>query len=216
MATVRGHAQLAEFLLLERGADPNHDGAGYTALHWAAGTWDSQTIRDYVMSVVQEGEWAALAGLQGQDKLDLIKALLVHGADPNVQATRPVPRFGCSFHDLLRVGGSSLGATPFLLATMVADVPVMRLLVEGGADPLFPTYDGTTPLMVAAGMTNIEEEHLTPGRDHVEAVTLCLELGADFNAANDLGNTEARRHQGACARWICSTTSLVGAELGWS
>lgn len=41
VATVRGHAAVAKFLL-DQSADPNADGSGYTALHWAAGTWEVQ------------------------------------------------------------------------------------------------------------------------------------------------------------------------------
>ena len=125
--------------------------------------WESQTTRDYVVSVVQEGEWGSLAGLQGEEKLDLIRALLAHGADPNAQTTLPVPRFGYSFHDGSPAGGSSVGGTPFFFAAMVADLPVMRLLVEGGAGPLLPAKDGTTPLMVASGLTNIEGGAHHPG-----------------------------------------------------
>ena len=188
VATVRGHSQLAAFFL-EQGADPNFDEAGYTALHWAAGTWESQTTRDYVVSVVRESEWGSLAGLHGEEKLDLITALLAHGADPNAQTTRAVPRFGWSYHAGSSVGGSSVGGTPFFFAAMVADLPVMRLLVEGGADPLTPATDGTTPLMVAAGLTNVEEEHTIPESRHLDAVKLCLELGADIEAKNEKGNT---------------------------
>ena len=192
IATVRGQAEFARFLL-EQGADPNVDAAGYTPLHWVAGTWESQTTHEYISAGVQPGdlksEWDALVGLQGQEKLDLIRALLAHGADPNARTTRPPIRFGYTFHNGSPAGGSSLGATPFLLAAMVGDVDVMRLLVEGGADPLLAADDGTTPLMVAAGMTNIEEEHAIPEERHLDAVKLCLELGADINAANDRGNT---------------------------
>ena len=41
VATVRGHADLVT-ALLDHGADPNADGAGYTALHWAAGAWETE------------------------------------------------------------------------------------------------------------------------------------------------------------------------------
>src|SRR5207253_3698418 len=40
IAIIRGYVDLAKFLL-EQGANPNADGAGYTALHWVAGTWDN-------------------------------------------------------------------------------------------------------------------------------------------------------------------------------
>ena len=39
VATVRGQVPLALFLL-EHGADPNVGDAGFTPLHWAAGTWE--------------------------------------------------------------------------------------------------------------------------------------------------------------------------------
>lgn len=191
VATVRGHAKLAEFLL-DQGADPRANGAGYTALHWVAGTWESQTTHEYNASPPQpagwKDEWKAMIGVQGQAKLDLIKALLAHGADPNARTTKLPPRFGYSFQSFVRAGGSLLGATPFLIASAVADVPVMRLLVAGGADPLIKTNDKTTPLMVASGMTAIEEEHDIPESRHLEAVKLTLALGAEINGENDLGN----------------------------
>jgi len=40
VATVRGHVPLALFLL-DHGADPNVQDAGFTPLHWAAGTWEN-------------------------------------------------------------------------------------------------------------------------------------------------------------------------------
>jgi hypothetical protein len=40
VATVRGKVPLALFLL-DRGADPNVIEAGFTPLHWAAGTWEN-------------------------------------------------------------------------------------------------------------------------------------------------------------------------------
>ena len=40
-----------------------------------------------------------------------------------------------------------IGATPFLLAAKSVDVPLLRLLLEHGADPKLTTEDGTTALM---------------------------------------------------------------------
>ena len=87
-----------------------------------------------------------------------------------------------------------LGATAFMLAAKVTDVEAMRLLLEAGADPTVPTADGTTPLMVAAGL------HIwNPGEDGgsftgqeeevLEAVRMCLEGGNDINAQNYRGET---------------------------
>ena len=43
VATVRGQVPLALFLL-DHGADPNVGDAGFTPLHWAAGTWESGVV----------------------------------------------------------------------------------------------------------------------------------------------------------------------------
>lgn len=192
LATVRGHAALAEFLLA-KGANPNASGPGYTPLHWAVGTWESVTTTEYVASPPQasefRAEWASLGGIRGDAKLSLIKALLAHGADPNARTTKLPPRFGYSFSTFVRAGGSAVGATPFIIAAAVADVPVMRLLLAGGADPRITTKDGSTALMVASGMTSIEEEHTVPEARHLEAVKLVLASGADVNAKNEVQNT---------------------------
>jgi ankyrin repeat protein len=192
VAVVRGHVPLAEFLLSRR-ADPNASSAGYTPLHWAAGTWDSQTTHEYLTSPPQphavHDEWRALIGLQGDNKLRMVASLLAHGANPNARTTKLPPRFGYSFQSFIRAGGGSIGMTPFAVAAQAGDAPVMRLLVAGGADPLLATEDKSTPLMIASGMTLIEEEMSTPEDRRLEAVKVALALGNDLNAANDLGNT---------------------------
>jgi ankyrin repeat protein len=192
VATVRAHVELAE-LLLARGADPNADGPGYTPLHWAAGTWDSVTTNEYIESPPQtkgwSDEWRTLIGLQGARKHRLVRSLLARGADPNVKTTASPPRFGYSFQSFVDAGGSLASATPFMLAAMAGDAPTMRLLLEGGADPLITTEDGTTALMVASGMTSIEEEMSAPENKRLEAVKLALDLGVDINATNTRGNT---------------------------
>jgi ankyrin repeat protein len=191
VAVVRGHVELSEFLLA-RGANSNAMGPGYTPLHWAAGTWDSQTTHEYLALPPQphavNDEWKTLIGLQGEAKMRVIEALVKHGADVNVRTTKLPPRFGFSFHSFIRAGAASPGMTPFAIAAQAGDVPVMRALVAAGADPTIPTLDHTTPLMIAAGLTLIEEEMSTPEDRRLEAVKLALSLGNDINAVNDLGN----------------------------
>jgi len=188
VAVVRGHIELAR-LLLARGADPNAAGPGYTPLHWAAGTWETIHTHDYVFNptaVNHVKEWTVLAGIPGQqDKHDLIAALLAKGADVNARLTKAPPRFGFTlFKTAFIVGG-----TPLYLAAQVADVPTMKLLLSHGADPKVGANDGTTLLMVAAGMARVDTESAVSEARHREAVQLALELGHDVNAANTMGNT---------------------------
>ena len=183
VATVRGHAGMGIFLL-NRGADPNAAGTGYTALHWASGIWESLMTKDYT---IESGEWSTLGGVVRQRE-ELIKALVAHGADINAPLTRNPPRFGHTFWRMLGGGGLE-GATPFFVAAMAGDLPIMKLLLAAGANPAIPTRDGTTPLIVAAGLGVVEEETRIPQSNRIDAIRFLLDLGADVNAANAAGNT---------------------------
>ncbi len=199
VAAHSGHGELAAFLL-DKGADPNRDLAGYTALH------------------------AAL--LRKDEKL--VNALLVHGANPNAPLLKSTPTRRDSvdfyFHP------SFVGATPFWLAARFSTPTIMRLLADHGADPLFvhrPTYwaggpygnsrllrhEGeTTALMATVGiggdapivavdrLSRIAEraplaaQRREPDPIEIEAVTLesvklAIEFGVDVNVANADGNT---------------------------
>jgi ankyrin repeat protein len=187
IAAVRGHTDVAK-TLLEWGADPDEDGGmGYTALHWAAGTWATELVGPNGIARGAVAEWDALAGLPREAKLDFIKTLLAHGADPNARLVKAPPRTGRTKER--HWGINREGATPFLLAALAGDVRVMRLLVTAGADPRLGTDENTTPLMAAASMGRVPDENPVPEREVLDAVKLALELGNDVNAANVLGNT---------------------------
>ena len=184
VATVRGHATVAEFLL-DRSADPNAAAAGYTALHWAAGTWETSTSFDYRFT---DGEWAALVGIPvRQDRFRLMKALLAKGADVNARTTRTPPRYGFTLFGQQQA--TLVGVTPFFLAAIVADVEVMKFLVAAGADPTIADSDGTTPLMVAAGRGRVDNETRVPEAAALEATRVALDLKNDVRATNTAGET---------------------------
>ena len=90
----------------------------------------------------------------------------------------------------LPVGASELnfvGATPFLLAARTADVELMRLLLELGADPRMPTddrHDAAAWWRPASAAALPGEE---PGTEAevLQALALLLTLGADVNAVDD-------------------------------
>ncbi len=182
IATVRGHTGLARFLL-EKGADPNK-GPGFTPLHWAGGMWGSSGIDNVSTLRAENTEWTPLEGLRGPAKYDVVKLLLEHGADPNARAKGNPPQYGAG----PARGGILAGATPFFVAARAGEATIMRLLVAAGADPRLPNGQGTTPLMVAAGL-GVRGYHSVGERDALEAAKLCVELGNDVNAVDSLGET---------------------------
>ena len=209
VATVRGHADLAVHLL-QRGADPNADATGYTALHWAAGSWHTElTGRQMGIATDSDEEWRSLNGME-TGRLALVEALLAHGGDPQAQLARTPPQFGYA-SGRLRV--SLVGSTPFLLAAMDANIGVMRALVAAGADPLAATDDGTTPLMVAAGLGQVPAETRVTESDALAAVRYVLGLGTEVNAVNAAGRTAL--HGAAHIRSDAGVQLLVdhGAQL---
>ena len=119
VATVRGHVPLALFLL-DQGADLNVGDAGFTPLHWATGIWESGVANPV------HGFIDPMSGIPDrQAKLQLVKAFLAHGANPNARMTQRQPGFAGGYSD-------AIGATPFLLASSVADIEMMRLLLAAG------------------------------------------------------------------------------------
>jgi ankyrin repeat protein len=62
------------------------------------------------------------------------------------------------------------GYTPLLLAAKAGHAPVIRTLLERGADPTATSVSGTSPLMLAAAAGS------------VDAATVLLDAGADINA----------------------------------
>jgi ankyrin repeat protein len=178
MASASGQEALSIYLL-EKGADPNAaDSSGLTALHYALLKGISN------ISAVQNVPVATY--LFRPNMLELVKALLVHGANPNAPIVKQPPRPPLAVSPKITL----VGATPFLLAAAAFDVEVMRVLVAGGADPLLTVEDKSTALMLAAGMGRFfdpptEEDR----RNALEAAKLAVELGIDVNAANEEGRT---------------------------
>jgi uncharacterized protein len=185
LATHRGFAKLAMFLL-DRGASAKYDGAGYTALHWAAGSWETELTVTSISPDREDEEWRTVAGLR-EGRLELVKALIQHGADVNARITRTPQRVGSSKNPGLP---ELEGATPFVVASVAGAVDVMRELVAHGADVRLKTKQNATPLMAAAGMGRVIGEVAVPEARTLEAAKYLFELGdPDVNAVDELGNS---------------------------
>ena len=200
VATVRGHTALAIFFL-DRGANPNHQGSGYTALHWAVGLWETELTGPRGIVTERDPEWRALDGVvEGQ--VDLVKALLARGADPNAAIAKSPPRVGFT-------GGflNPVGATAFVVAASAGDAALMRVLAQAGANPALTTKDGTTALQAAAGTGRRAVESSVTEARAIEAVHVALEFGGDVNAVNEAGDTAL--HAAASMRWNALVRLLV-------
>jgi len=182
VAVENGHFELAT-VLLDAGADPDDMRGGMGALHMIAGVRKPDSG--------DENGQPAPDGSGNLSSLDMVRELVAHGADVNARLRR-----GESGPAKL----SRKGATPFLLAADRADMPLMRLLLELGADPTIANAEGSTPLMAAAGLgTYAPGEEAGTEDEALEAVELVLSMGGDVNVADKIGETAM--HGAAYASW---------------
>ncbi len=141
--------------------------------------------------------------LPGHDMLELTKALLAKGADPNAALTEPPPRLRLRHKPTLSVRG----ATPIFLAAAAGDLNAMRILVEARAKPLIETavnpkeiskkgfgddnqiQGNATSLMVASGMGRHDDFAPEEEKRALEALKVLVGMGADVNAATETGWT---------------------------
>ncbi len=128
MATLNGQFDLA-MTLVERGADPN-----------LAATTDGAAP----LFATLQTQWAPKSNYpqprahdtQDTGYLEVLQALLMAGADPNVRLKTHLWYWE---YGLTKLGLDLKGATPFWRAALAQDVVAMRMLAEHGADPNVPT-----------------------------------------------------------------------------
>ena len=186
IAIINGHFDTAA-LLTGKGADPNiTDSSGMGALYAAV---DIDTL----------GEVFGRPERPSTDKLsaiDLMKVLLAHGADPNAKLKTPtLQRAHTPGEPTLNTG-----TTPLMRAAKNGDAAAIRLLLENRADPNARQKNGTTALMLAAGLgrgTGAFTKDYATEAELLESVKVLIAAGADVNAVDDSGETPL--HYGAQA-----------------
>jgi uncharacterized protein len=198
-AIINFHFDFAAFLL-DHGADPNaSDGKGRSPLYAAVD-----------MHSLDTSTRPSPRPLDKLDGVDVIKALLAHGANPNAQLIAVIkPRGVLDGAD----STMSAGATPFLRAAKSDDLEVMRILLDQGARPLMTTATHTTALMVAAGTGWRDGKSHGSETDAIEAIKLCLDRGLDINAASDTGETALHGAAGRGADQVIAFLASHGADI---
>jgi ankyrin repeat protein len=193
------HYSFAKFLL-DRGADPNvTDVKGRAAL--------------YAAIDIRNEDYSALPARKGDDplpSLEIVKALLDHGAAPNTRLTKNLPgRSGMDSGDTTLDEGS----TPLMRAARAGDAAVMRILLARGADPKLTTRDGNTAFLFAAGVGYRDKNTRGSESEALEATQIALDRHPDINQTNAKGETALH---GAALRGADSIVQFLvdhGAKL---
>jgi ankyrin repeat protein len=207
LAIINGHFDTA-VVLLEKGANPNvADKTGMTPLYAAVDMHTIQTVWGRPMPLLEDAV----------DPAGMVRSLLAHGADPNMQLKRPI--IG---RHTRNTGDASLsqGTTALARAAKSGDAKLMKLLLEGGANPHLAQADLTTAVMIAASGGG---QRVYPGSasvstpateaDSLAAMKLLADAGVDLDAFNVNGDTAIHRAAARGADSIVSYLAERGARL---
>lgn len=182
IAIINAHNEFA-VMLIEAGADPDiaDTDAGMGPLYAAV---------DMHRLAVGHGRGTP-PPVGALTAVDVARALLAAGADPNAPLKKAVMQRTHTMGDT----ALGTGATPLLRAAKSGDIEMLRVLVDGGADPLATLPNGTHALMFAAGLGWRNGSPAAPSYDQgtdeeaVASIDYLLGLGLDINAAAQNGDT---------------------------
>ena len=172
IAILNGHWDMAK-LLIDRGTNPDEG-----ALPLAADVRNLEFLRP------------AQDRLDTFSALDVIKDLLDRGAKPDSTLPGPIP----VLHNFGTNVNGPVDAPALYRAAKAADLTVMRMLIEKGADVKHKMKDDATPLHATVGIgarppmgDAIDKAPKPP--QVIQAMQLLLDKGADINAADGTGMT---------------------------
>jgi ankyrin repeat protein len=169
LAIFNGSYDIADYLV-DAGSNVNQpDAQRFTPLFWAVERRNMETAPNFPWIVTD-------------DPLPLIKKMLDRGADPN-WVINNTPR--------ARMRGGSpriVYATALMRAAFSADLELVNMLLEYGADPHIKSSDNETTLAAAAGLGWVAGFHKDrPREDRLAIVKILVEMGADVNWQDNYG-----------------------------
>jgi len=121
--------------------------------------------------------------------LEIVTMLLERGADPNMQLFfKPAHVRGGGAGGDVRIGNATFtrGATPLIRATINADLEVVKLLLEHGADATLSMADRQTPIHAAIAGRASEPQTL-------ELIRVLQKAGTDVNVVALINHEEEVR-----------------------
>jgi ankyrin repeat protein len=180
IALINGHFDVAG-LLIDRGIDVNiEDRVGQTALYAAV---DAHTVPSSNRPAPRETD-DELTSLQ------IIEKLLAKGAKVDAPLRAQIP-----YRTKLDRGGDGVlgvGTTPLIRAAKAADVPVIKLLLEKGANAKAATRNGVNAILMAANVSTREEDMTGRNKTQkeiIESIGLLLAAGTNIKASDTQGRT---------------------------
>jgi uncharacterized protein len=196
IAIFNGNYELASFLV-DNQADVNKaDAQRFTPLFWAVDRRNMETAPNFPWMVTL-------------DPMPLIRKLLDAGANPGALVNN-TPR------GRMREGSPRIVfATALMRAAFAADLELVKLLLDRGADPTIISRDGEPMLSAAAGLAFIHGYHRGKSpEERLQVVRLFVEVGNDVNQPDDYGITPlmAAANYGNVA--IIQYLIDAGADLG--
>ncbi len=196
VAIFNGHYAAASFLVDSRTDVNKADAQRFTPLFWAVDRRNMETAPSFPWMVTV-------------DPMPLIRKLLDAGANPNAIVDN-TPR------GRMREGSPRIVfSTALTRAAFAADLELVKLLLERGADPSIVSRDGETILSAAAGLAFIQGYHRgRPAEERLQVAKLFVQLGNDVNQPDDYGITPLMAAANVGDTALIQYLVDVGADLG--